>query len=443
MTSPGVHERRVEGENAPLASHEKVMFRHAHGGDKSSPARARRAVAPMRWTWLPRYYPDLHASENAPWRFWFLHVPLLAAICGFFALPPVRAWMGTEPYVFFAFVLLHLVAYATDLYVGLYERWPVAFTTIDITINLSAAVCLAALPGRVVLPLWVFYAYYVIYLTRAMPVAAYPFALVTGAPWVVLWIWDALDLSSVASTWPQIGPISLVAGTLYITLAPNNVLQRRIQAELEAARERERIAANLHDTVGTTLAEVALWHDVANLQRGAAADAAFQRARHRAAEALLELRMAVTAMTSGQLTTAQFEALLRTRVESLCDAAGARCHFEIETTPATLTGETPHHLSNLITETVSNALRHGHAKTVAIELRYAPLHVTIRDDGRGFDPSSAPKGHGMSSMRARARSLDAKLEVTSRPGEGTVVELTGTRSILARPALSSRGYFPP
>lgn len=397
----------------------------------------------MRWTWLPRYYPDLHASENVPWRFRFVHTPMVLAIVGFFALSPVQAWMGADPTLFFGFVLLHLAVFASDVHIGLYRRWPVAFTTIDITINLAAAVCIAALPGRVIAPLWALYGLYVVYLTRAFPMAAYAFALIVAAPWVVLAIWDVAGTSSFAETWPELGPIALMAGALYLTLAPNSVLQRHIQAELEAARERERIAANLHDTVGTTLAEVALWHDVASIEKGDTAQKAFQRARDRTAEALLELRMAVTAMTAGELTTGQFEALLRTRVESLCDAAGARCHFEIETTPATLTGETPHHLSNLITETVSNALRHGHAKTVAIELRYAPLHVTIRDDGRGFDPSSAPKGHGMSSMRARARSLDAKLEVTSRPGEGTVVELTGTRSILARPALSSRGYFPP
>ena len=47
-----------------------------------------------------------------------------------------------------------------------------------------------------------------------------------------------------------------------------------------------------------------------------------------------------------------------------------------------------------------------------------------RDDGKGFDAASVPDGHlGLAGMRARAEKIGATLEVTSRPGAGTTIEV--------------------
>lgn len=397
----------------------------------------------MRWTWLPRYYPDIHASDNDPRRFWIVHVPMVLAIGGFFALPPVHSWIGADPRIVFAFIVLHLGVYVSDIYLGIYRRAPIAFTTLDVTVNVAIMAGVAALPGRMVAPLWSFFGLYVLYLTRAFPLSAYALALVVGAPLMVGQVWTLLGTGLLEAGWSHLGFVSMVAGALYLTLTPSTEAQRRVQAELEAARERERIAASLHDTMGTTLAELALWHDLASTEQGDSAKVAVQRARHRTAEALLELRMAVTTMTAGEMGAVQFDALLRARVQSICEAADVRCHIEIEASHAKLVGETAHHLSNLITEAVSNAVRHGHPSSVSVELRYAPLWIEIRDDGRGFAPRSIRKGQGMASMRARAAALHAKLCVHSRPDAGTVVEVKGTRSVLASPPLSSRAEFRP
>ena len=53
------------------------------------------------------------------------------------------------------------------------------------------------------------------------------------------------------------------------------------------------------------------------------------------------------------------------------------------------------------------------------------LTLEIRDDGRGFDPATAPRGVGLSSMRERAESLPGgRLEVESAPGAGTRLRAT-------------------
>jgi signal transduction histidine kinase len=48
------------------------------------------------------------------------------------------------------------------------------------------------------------------------------------------------------------------------------------------------------------------------------------------------------------------------------------------------------------------------------------VELSIRDDGRGFDPEQTPPGHyGLSMMRERATAVGATLSITSQPGQGT------------------------
>jgi signal transduction histidine kinase len=81
------------------------------------------------------------------------------------------------------------------------------------------------------------------------------------------------------------------------------------------------------------------------------------------------------------------------------------------------------------TEAVSNAVRHGGAHRIEVELgvtrRLAVLQV--RDDGSGFDPRRVAvavdgSGFGLTGMRERAERLGGRLTVVSTPGEGTCIE---------------------
>jgi len=54
---------------------------------------------------------------------------------------------------------------------------------------------------------------------------------------------------------------------------------------------------------------------------------------------------------------------------------------------------------------------------------HGTLKSEVVDDGRGFDPA-AGKGHGLDTMRERARALGGALELASEPGEGTRVSIS-------------------
>ena len=79
-----------------------------------------------------------------------------------------------------------------------------------------------------------------------------------------------------------------------------------------------------------------------------------------------------------------------------------------------------------VQEALTNATKHGHAKRAVVEILEddATVHVTVRDDGAGFDPSERTDGFGLLGMRERVQLLEGTLEIESTPGDGTTVSAT-------------------
>jgi signal transduction histidine kinase len=87
-------------------------------------------------------------------------------------------------------------------------------------------------------------------------------------------------------------------------------------------------------------------------------------------------------------------------------------------------------LSRIGREALANAFRHAKAGSVEAELNYGSreLRMRIRDDGVGIDPDILKDGQrdghlGLATMRERASSIGAQLDIWSRAGFGTEIEL--------------------
>ncbi|HEX2030529.1 MAG TPA: histidine kinase [Actinomycetota bacterium] len=76
-----------------------------------------------------------------------------------------------------------------------------------------------------------------------------------------------------------------------------------------------------------------------------------------------------------------------------------------------------------VLEALQNAAKYADATRVEVRLGEdrGDLTFEVRDDGRGFDPSSAPAGSGLTNIADRLRALGGSLKVRSAPGEGTTV----------------------
>ena len=83
-------------------------------------------------------------------------------------------------------------------------------------------------------------------------------------------------------------------------------------------------------------------------------------------------------------------------------------------------------LERIVREATSNAVRHGQAGVVRVEIDASEsLRIAVVDNGRGFDTKKRPRdgSFGLTSMRERADGINGKLQIRSVPGEGTTVEV--------------------
>jgi len=105
----------------------------------------------------------------------------------------------------------------------------------------------------------------------------------------------------------------------------------------------------------------------------------------------------------------------------------ARVEVKLQGTPVRLPGQIEMNLLRIAQEAAANAVKHGRAQHVEIELRYTSgaVGLSVSDDGTGFAPSQAsPSGHfGLLDMRERAQSMGSQLKIESEPGSGARVSL--------------------
>ncbi|HJV28604.1 MAG TPA: CHASE3 domain-containing protein [Aromatoleum sp.] len=115
-------------------------------------------------------------------------------------------------------------------------------------------------------------------------------------------------------------------------------------------------------------------------------------------------------------------AALRTLGEEFAQSAGVKVTLDLPDADLELPPDSALALFRIAQEALTNIRRHAAARHVKLALQ--PLHDSLRliiqDDGTGFDPATAHKGHhGMAGMRHRMQMLSGDLHVDSMPGDGT------------------------
>ena len=81
-------------------------------------------------------------------------------------------------------------------------------------------------------------------------------------------------------------------------------------------------------------------------------------------------------------------------------------------------------LYRIAQEALQNVVKHAHAEVVEVYLDYAPARtiLTIKDNGRGYDPEQKLAGHmGVEIMRERANSAKINLDIDFLIGNGTKI----------------------
>lgn len=202
----------------------------------------------------------------------------------------------------------------------------------------------------------------------------------------------------------------------------------RVQ-DLTLANERQRMARELHDTLAQGLAGLILQLEAANTHlangNGERAQTILQQAMSRARATLADARRAIDDLRAGQTTTHDLDAALREQVAHFLDATSIPCAVDVSLR-SELPDATREHVLRTITEGLTNIARHAQAQHAWVNIKDTggKLIVELRDDGCGFDPKKIPPGHyGLLGIRERARLANGTLEISSAPGEGTLLKL--------------------
>ncbi|WP_345382245.1 sensor histidine kinase [Pseudonocardia yuanmonensis] len=205
---------------------------------------------------------------------------------------------------------------------------------------------------------------------------------------------------------------------------------REERARRLAAEERLRIARELHDVVGHTLA-------TASVQAGVGLHVVDRRPGQ-AREALAAIK---TICDDGLTDVRTILGILRDdgpaeeppaepraprggldRLTDLVDpaeAAGLQVELEVDGEPRPLPAPVDLAAYRIVQEALTNVIRHAGARTVRLALTYEPsrLLIRIRDDGLR-SAAGTPCGHGIDGMRERARALSGRLTAAPHPDGG-------------------------
>jgi signal transduction histidine kinase len=230
--------------------------------------------------------------------------------------------------------------------------------------------------------------------------------------------------------------LSITGGVLMAVLVWVVVLGRQLREQMAVIRqklrssavleERNRIARELHDTLEQELAGITMQLDLAAdcfQQAPRVAQQALESARDMSRHSMIEARRSVWDLRCQLLESGDLVSALAQILEPLVPREHTKADFKVRGNPVRLPGPVEMNLLRIGQEAVANAVKHGRAENVSIELRYEPASVglTVSDDGQGFAAGQpSPTGHfGLLDMRERAQSMGSHLRVESEPGIGT------------------------
>jgi len=200
-------------------------------------------------------------------------------------------------------------------------------------------------------------------------------------------------------------------------------------AELATATERNRLARDMHDSLGHHLTVIAVQLEKALAFRDrdpAAADQALVDARLSTRYALADVRQSVGTLRDGTESFALGPAL-RTLVARVDDGRFA-VTLSIDGDETRFGRPTLVALYRAAQEGLTNASRHASATTVSVRvcLEESAASLVVADDGRGF--ARAEPGFGLRGMDERLALVGGSLSVSSSPGGGTRLSVTIPRS---------------
>ncbi|HMO51390.1 MAG TPA: CHASE domain-containing protein [Kiritimatiellia bacterium] len=208
----------------------------------------------------------------------------------------------------------------------------------------------------------------------------------------------------------------------------SEAMQERMRLEAEileiSEREKQQVGQDLHDSLGQKLTgAVFLTRALSKQLAGEHEDTRAQadRINEILKESVAQVRRMARGLSPVELGHEGLSGALQRLADETSSVYGITCllhHDEAAPSPA---AGAAHHLYAIALEAVTNAIRHGQATEIVIELGQTDGQgrLEIEDNGHGFDPAAAPRGGmGLRIMQYRGTMIGGLVEIARRPGGG-------------------------
>lgn len=214
-----------------------------------------------------------------------------------------------------------------------------------------------------------------------------------------------------------------------IAIAIENTRLYEQAKELATIQERQRLARDLHDAVSQTLFSTSLIAEVLPRLWERNPDEGRKRLeeiRQLTRGALAEMRTLLLELRPASLADADMGDLLRQLAESITGRARIPISVEVN-------GNCPPSpefkvaLYRIAQEALNNLAKHSKATqaTVSLHCQSDKIQLVIGDNGRGFDVNTRSSSSlGIGIMQERAKGINAVLDITSQPAQGTCITVT-------------------
>jgi len=192
------------------------------------------------------------------------------------------------------------------------------------------------------------------------------------------------------------------------------------------ARERSRIARELHDGVATDLAGAISLFKVYLERTKGQPDEILKEAFDILERSLKDVRESLADLRPAAIGPDGVVVDLRQQAEEFSRLYGIRVELSNVGAEDLIAAQHREVVAQVVREALTNVRRHSGSTICRVKMSFAarPFLIEVSDEGRGF-AANVPAGYGLMGMRERAAGIGGRLEVVSTPGRGTTVFLFG------------------
>lgn len=204
--------------------------------------------------------------------------------------------------------------------------------------------------------------------------------------------------------------------------------RNKLRQRMKVLELRGKIAADLHDEVGSTLSSIRMYSNIVNSQvkeTNPQSTVLLDKISSNSKEMIENMSDIVWMIKPGNDDFKNIGNRMLNFANELCAPAGINFEFnkDAATDAIQISMEQRRDIYLIFKEAVNNAVKYSgcHSIHAAIILQNQQLQMQISDDGNGFDATNAEKGNGLSNMQKRAATHKGTFTINSAEGEGTEI----------------------